>query len=190
MTDCDKVCCVFYIPSNSAGVGTPEVFSWTKTNRNTFTNVILHVLTDSASSYVHYVSNQSQWPKKKLTFRWFLLRGKLLHVVNIDVTNSVGSIQQRVLVCFSQFCNLLLESRLQNGSENYYLSIIALTYHLSTIHIHYLASVLFRSNWQNERDPNTNTIISPAVTKCYPHCSRPNTFPPDNSSLQIIWCII
>ncbi len=68
--------------------------------------------------YVWYKSMARKKYNKKmqLTSRWFLLRDKLLHVVNIDVTKSVSSVHKCVFVCFSQFYYFLMESRLQNGN--------------------------------------------------------------------------
>lgn len=106
-----------------------------------------------------------------LTSRWFSGKGKRLHVINIDVTNLVSSIEQSCLICFSQFGNLLLESRLQNENGNMnewlYFLIIAMRYHLLSIFIVWQWVFFNLKEKEAECDTHSGWSIIFMVSKCY-----------------------
>ena len=109
-----KAHCVFYLPGNYCGVGTPEDFSWEHIKQKKEKIPWKYPLKQQSSK----VLQQGQmWESVRLTSGWFYLRVKRLHVVNVDVTSSVCCVQQHVLVCFSQFCYLLVKVRLSIKKE-------------------------------------------------------------------------
>ena len=101
-------------------MGTPEGFNWIVVNkRNERERNSGDILINNMSSYFQYRFNQYKSEKKLELFTsgGFLLRVKLLHVVDIYITNSVCCVEHHVLVSFGQFCYLLLEFRLSNANE-------------------------------------------------------------------------